>query len=58
MSEFNDKMNSIMAGTDDYGVPHGTPNDPKNHPAHNMPKATKTGLGLIPMGPNRDLGDE
>lgn len=31
--------------------------DVKDHPAHNMPPSTKTGLGLIPIGPNNDLGD-
>lgn len=61
MSELNDKYNAIMTGTDDYGVPHGTPNDPKGHPAYNMPKSKHEGgtnLGLIPIGPDHDLGDE
>lgn len=52
------KVNAITSGRDDYGIPHGTVNDPKNHPAYNMPKPTKTGLGLIAIGPNHDLGDE
>ena len=53
-----DELNKEITGYADYGVPHGIPNDPKNHPAYNMPKSTKTGLGLIPIGPNKDLGDE
>lgn len=42
----------------DYGVTMGTPMDVKEHHAYKMPPSTKTGLGLIPIGPNHDLGDE
>jgi len=55
---FMDELNKELTGYADYGVPMGTPNDPKSHPAYNMPKSSKTGLGLIPIGPNHDLGDE
>ena len=53
-----DQLNKEITGYADYGVPFGTPNDPKKLPSYKMPPVKKTELGLIPMGPNHDLGDE
>lgn len=50
--------NDEIIGKDDYGVPMGTVNDVMGHPARNIPPVTATPLGLIPIGPNKDLGDE
>jgi len=53
-----DQLNKEITGYADYGVPFGTPNDPKKLPSYKMPPVKKTELGLIPIGPNHDLGDE
>jgi hypothetical protein len=44
---------NYLEGGDDYEIM-----DVKDHPAHNMPPAKTTQLGLTAIGPNHDLGDE
>ena len=58
MFAFERYTNDEIIGKDDYGVPMGKVNDAQGHPASNMPKVTEKPLGLIPIGPNKDIGDE
>lgn len=50
--------NDEIIGNAEYGAPFLKINDVMDHPARNIPKVTASPLGLIPIGPNHDLGDE
>ena len=50
--------NDEIIGKSDYGVAMGKPQDVMTHAARNIPPVKGTALGLVPIGPNHDLGDE